>query len=280
MLVRAGRSIYQNPGTFKGALSNQFGNIIKAGFRNRFVGGLDAIFGGYANGHLAPSSFVLPTEAGSISSYTESDGEITGTGLLTPGKPMNAAGNLAILGTGTLDVIFLEFLTATGTMAITQGTVTLGQVLQLVANGSMVISVDQALLSTAVSLNASGTMQIVGSGTLGGIFGIAASGAMALTPNVISSALANMIAIAGGPEPLSPQGLANAVWERQVDGTITSEEILRILAAVAAGKTSIDELGGGAATVVFRNLTDALDRVTADMQDSERIDVTLIPDGP
>jgi hypothetical protein len=276
MLTRNGRNAFAAPGPLTGgSQAQQFGNVVKGGFRNRFVGGLDPIFGGYANGHLAPSSFVLPTEAGSISSYTESEGEISGIGTLTPGRPLTASALLQILGTGTLDVIFLEFLTATGTMTMSQGTVTLGQILQLLANGSMVISVDQALLSTAVSLNAAGTLQIVGTGTLGGIFGISASGSMVLTPNVISSALANMIAIAGGPDPLSPQGLANAVWERQVDGSVTSEEILRVLAAVAAGKTTIDDLGGGAATVVFRNLTDALDRVTADMQDSERIDVTL-----
>lgn len=276
MLVRSGQSIFQNPGTFKGATANRFGNIIKGGFRNRFIGGFDDIFGGYANGHLAPSSFVLPTVAGSISSYTESSGAITaGTVVLTPGRPLTASAALQITGTASLDVIFLEFLSGTGTLTMTQGTVTLGQILQLVASGSLAITTDSALLSTAVAMIANGSLQIVGTGTLGGIFNISAAGTMVLTPNVISSALANMIATAGGPEPLSPQGLANAVWERQVEGAFTSEEILRLLSAVAAGQTIITDHGGGTATVIFRDINDTVDRVEADMQDSERLAVAL-----
>lgn len=74
---------------------------------------------------------------------------------------------------------------------------------------------------------------------------------------------------------LSPQSLAAAVMSSVVDGTYTVEDVLKILAAVAAGKTTINDLGGGAAEVVFRNLTDALDRVQANMTGSERAAVTL-----
>lgn len=74
---------------------------------------------------------------------------------------------------------------------------------------------------------------------------------------------------------LSPENLAAAVMSSVVDGTYTVEDVLKILAAVAAGKTTINDLGGGAAEVVFRNLTDALDRVQADMTGSERAAVTL-----
>lgn len=71
MLVRNGRSIFQNPGVFSGAIYGQSGNILKSGLRNRDVGGFSQLFSGYANGHLAPSAFVLPLKSGSISSYTE-----------------------------------------------------------------------------------------------------------------------------------------------------------------------------------------------------------------
>ena len=60
-----------------------------------------------------------------------------------------------------------------------------------------------------------------------------------------------------------------------VDGTFTMKDVLKILVAVAAGKTSITDLGGGAATVTFRDLSDTEDRVIADMADSERTNVTL-----
>jgi hypothetical protein len=53
---------------------------------------------------------------------------------------------------------------------------------------------------------------------------------------------------------------------------------MQILVAVAAGKTIITDLGGGNATVEFRNLQDTLSRVTADMVGSERDNVTITED--
>jgi hypothetical protein len=60
-----------------------------------------------------------------------------------------------------------------------------------------------------------------------------------------------------------------------IESGYTAAEILRILTAVAAGKTVITDLGGGAATVEFRDIDDTKTRVEADMTDSERTSVTL-----
>jgi hypothetical protein len=54
-------------------------------------------------------------------------------------------------------------------------------------------------------------------------------------------------------------------------------DILRILAAVAAGQTAIVSSGGGAATVTFRDVADASDIVVATMAGSERTAVALSP---
>lgn len=62
-----------------------------------------------------------------------------------------------------------------------------------------------------------------------------------------------------------------------VQGPITVVEVLRILAAVAAGKTTILSLGGGQATVTFQAIDESGSVVVADMQDSERTNVTLTP---
>jgi hypothetical protein len=69
--------------------------------------------------------------------------------------------------------------------------------------------------------------------------------------------------------------VASAVASKIVEGTLTLEQILRILVAVAVGKSEITDLGGGSATVVFRDTNDAKDRVTADMLNSERVTVTV-----
>jgi hypothetical protein len=52
--------------------------------------------------------------------------------------------------------------------------------------------------------------------------------------------------------------IATAVWGNQVEGTYTAEQIVRLMAAVLAGKVS----GAGTGTEVFRAVNDSTDRVT------------------
>ena len=59
------------------------------------------------------------------------------------------------------------------------------------------------------------------------------------------------------------------------DGTYTVEDLIKIMAAIMAGKTIITDLGGGNATVTFRNLADTIDKVVADMNNSERTNLTI-----
>ncbi len=192
-LVRNGRSVFQNPGSLPGgAFGNQTGNYIKGGFRNRMVGGLDQTFGGYANGQLAPSSFVLPTKPGSIASYVEASASITAnTVILIPGLPMEASGSIAVtVVSAQLDATF-----------------------PMSASGTITVAVDSAVLAAAVNASASGTITVTGSAELGGIFDLLASGTITTESDAFLSALAWIEAEAGGPTPLSPEGLADAVWQ-------------------------------------------------------------------
>ena len=191
-LVRNGRTVFQNPGRFLGSVSGQHGNVIKGGLKNRYYGPLAAIFSAYPNGSLAPESFILPRSAGSIASYSIARNAITpGTITLIPGLPM----------------------TASSAMVLTLVTADLDQIVALVASGAASITVDQASLSAGVLMaaTASGTLA-VDVATLGGIIPVGATGTITITPAVTMTALANMIAEAGGPTPLSPEGLAQAVW--------------------------------------------------------------------
>lgn len=61
------------------------------------------------------------------------------------------------------------------------------------------------------------------------------------------------------------------------EGTLTMEDMVKAMAAIMLGKTTITDLGGGLATVAFRDLADALDRVVADMTGSNRTNVTITP---
>jgi hypothetical protein len=60
-----------------------------------------------------------------------------------------------------------------------------------------------------------------------------------------------------------------------IESSMTLRQALKVLLAVAAGKTSITDLGGGSATVKFRDIGDSKDVITADMEGSERTTVTL-----
>jgi hypothetical protein len=82
------------------------------------------------------------------------------------------------------------------------------------------------------------------------------------------------IAAVGKIGVITQDDVTGAVLEAKVEGNYTLKEALRLLLAVAAGKTDITDLGGGAATVKFRDVNDTKDRVTASMTGSERTSVT------
>jgi hypothetical protein len=57
---------------------------------------------------------------------------------------------------------------------------------------------------------------------------------------------------------------------KTIEGTLTMQQAMKIMAAVLAGKTTITSSGSGAATVVFRDTTDTKNRVSTTMTGSSR----------
>ena len=72
-------------------------------------------------------------------------------------------------------------------------------------------------------------------------------------------------------------GGTSNMWEQIIDGSYTAEQIMRMLASVMAGKSTIVDNGDNTAIVIFRDLNDTTDRVTAEMEGSERVNITLNP---
>ena len=62
-----------------------------------------------------------------------------------------------------------------------------------------------------------------------------------------------------------------------IEGHLDARDAIRVLLAIAAGKTTIINNGGGLAQVKFRDTTDTVDRVVADMTGSNRTNVTITP---
>lgn len=81
----------------------------------------------------------------------------------------------------------------------------------------------------------------------------------------------------GKVNELTQDDVTGAVLEAQLEGSITLKEALRLLLAVAVGKTDIDT-SGPSPVITFRDTADSKNRVTATMSGSERATVVLDPD--
>jgi len=69
--------------------------------------------------------------------------------------------------------------------------------------------------------------------------------------------------------------IAGETWAIRLDGSYTARDLMQVMAAILAGKTNITDLGGGNATVAFRNVSDTLDKVEATMTGSERTGIDI-----
>lgn len=194
-LKRNGREVFfNNPGSYLGVQSLQSGNFVKGRLRNRNVGGFDQRFSAYGNGALHPSAYIMPQKSGSISSYTRSSSNLTPSANLIPALPMQVSGSFQLVVTNAQ----------------------LDQVVQLVASAVLELT-GSANLAAAVAMEGAAIFNLSSSALLGGVIPIAGSASSQLSPSVSLNAQAFMIAEAGGPEALSPQGLARAVWNELMD---------------------------------------------------------------
>ena len=191
MLRYNGRAVFVSVNKFRGSgYESQAGNNYIKAPMNRNAGGFSQTFSAYPNGNLAPSSFLLPQKSGSISSYTDSEGEISGNVSLIPARNLEAS--------------------SSSTITVTNAQ--LDQIVSAVANGTATLSTVNAILAGAASLQANGTLVLTSSAAAGAKFSVTANANGTITGSITISALAFMEAEAGGPTPLSPEGLANAVW--------------------------------------------------------------------
>ena len=93
----------------------------------------------------------------------------------------------------------------------------------------------------------------------------------------VTGAVGSVSGAVGSVTGLTTSTIAAAVGLHAVEGTLTLDQVLKLLAAVAVGNTSIVDLGGGNATVEFEAADGATVRVSATMTGSERTAVVLTP---
>lgn len=243
MLVSNGTQFWGGPlrlhggGSLVNAVSTERGMFNRSGADRNELVGEGAVSGQSSkssrpSGSLHPVTWKLPQKAGALASryMIEGSGTFTGTGAL--GKNAEAA----FTGSGTLSgiggLVVSGFATMTGT-----GTLT-GNVL--------------AALQASANLVGSGSLigTVAGTGYMGApLFG---SGTLTAVSYATGTLECNITPFT----ELSPQNLADAVWSQIIESGYSAEEVMRLIAAVTAGKSS-----GGPGTPVFRDLGDTKDRV-------------------
>ena len=144
----------------------------------------------YPSGYAAPYSWSMARAIGAMSSFTSSNLTLIPIANMAAGRNLEASVNISITVTNAQ----------------------LDQIVSFIASSLMTIS-GSAELNAAVQMQASAILAITGTASVGAIIDSLASSNMSITPSAILTALAHMNAEAGGPTPLSPEGLASAVWD-------------------------------------------------------------------
>lgn len=167
-------------------------------------------------------------------------------------------------------------MSGTGSMTFTSTGANLRLTVGLSGTATITMDSPGANLRLTIGLSGTGSWTFTGSASLAMIVPFSGTGTVCTLTG--TSDLKGLLSLSGSWTPfteLSPENLANAVWQYLVEGNYTAEQAMRLLTAVAAGKTTIVDLGGGLAEVTFRDINDTVDRVVADMDNSERTNVTL-----
>jgi hypothetical protein len=121
---------------------------------------------------------------------------------------------------------------------------------------------------------------IVNNGAVKGDMSSTISSFSELSPESLASAVWSALASQFNTngtmgEKLNGAGSAGNPWTEIIDGTYTAAQVMRLLASVAAGQTTIVDNGNETATVIFKGLDETTDRVTVEMDKSERINIDL-----
>jgi hypothetical protein len=164
-------------------------------------------------------------------------------------------------------------LTGSGTISNASLGLILSAVAAITGAGAVTASI-AGKLEAAAALVGSGDL----TGALGALAGLSSDpmgvGTAAGTLNGYATMSAD-ITVTGAT--LTTANVASFVWGALAEGTLTYTEVQRLLLAVAAGRTTIVDNGGGTATVTFLDQAGTTDRIVADMTNSER--TTIVVDG-
>ncbi len=214
MALIGNRSVLlKSPGRFLSGTvaSNERNNFTNGGqVANRFQS-MSKIFGGKPTGHLSPSSWSLPRTGGAISSRNECIISIDAY----------AEGALGLNAVAEADLS----ITAFGEGA-------------LIASGiGLAIIAIAAFADVSGVLNGVGeaSFDVSGNADIGAIGWLSGSGTAEISGSVDPHAIGHITGSTEDVSVLTPESVASAVWSTVIEAGYSAEDIVRLLAAYAAG---------------------------------------------
>jgi hypothetical protein len=189
---------------------------------------------GYPEGLLHPSSWSMPIKAGGMSSRFNAEISLAGSGTAFGGVAAAGTATIEITTTGTAELLALLSGTATITLD-SSGLLTAS----LNATGTATVTLTAAgdigalaELTGTAPLTITGTASILPTGATPPI--LTGTATITITGSLVPYAIGNMT---GTTEEsgLTPAGIANRVWSQIIEAGFSAEQIVRLLAAHAAG---------------------------------------------
>lgn len=174
----------------------------------------------FPTGTRHPVTFLMAQENGGMSSHAETSTLEDVSGNLAGG--LNAVANI----NAALDVLNIVG------QLIVQGFATIN------ANGQFSFA---PTLNGASYAQATLTAQLLASGNLGAIIDMVMTENISISENITVQANGDISAVIGGPNPLSPEGLAEAVWSKNLSSYMTDETAGKLIKEIKEQvKTKLD----------------------------------------
>lgn len=242
------------------------------------------IYSTFAKFNSVPSggtAWIIAQVSGGLATFTIL-GTVSETSAVLAGGKAASASLSALISTTQAQLDQIANLAASifGSLDVTQAQ--LAAVAAASASFSASIAITQCQLGAIVGLAAAMNGSISASANNFATADISASisSLTALSPDSLANSIWNSLAAsfnAAGTmgEKLNGAGSAGNPWTEVIESGLTASDIMRILLSVAAGETTITPTGGDTATVKFKSQNAAVDRILASMVGSERISITV-----
>ncbi len=226
-------------------------------------------------GHYLHRVWHPPIAVGEMSMRIDGEGDLAGSLIPTRTMELDLTGSGTLEAIGALAVAMALAMTGSGTLEA-QIVGYLNASMDLTGSGDFAADLS-GIASMVLALTGEGSLEATIAAYGNMELDIVVTGTGLSTANVgqaVWAALAsanNDVGTMG--EKLNDAGSASNPWTEVIESGYTAAEILRLIAAAAAGKMS----GADTGTVTFRDLADSKDRIVADVDATGRTATTLDP---